>query len=190
MALVTYLFLYQQPISRFIVQAPGLLADASFNRLSQMAIRWLIIAKSTWHATPYLLIFLSWLGLNAAIAVAFWKIIESHIVLEAKVGITLAVLSAYFILGIAVPFLRRGRQQGGSSVIAPLIGSSVVGLLLLGGMGLGIWKLLDSQMQTGGKTVACFALLYYTTLMSLVPTLLLRRKRPAKPTVTPDNCSI
>jgi len=185
----TYLFLYQRQISRFVVDAPGLLADTNLHRFSQVAIRWLAIARSTWRITPYLLVFLAWVGLNAAVVAGFWKLIDSSLGLEAKVGVCLVVFSVYFAVGIAVPVVRHGGQRQ-RPVFAVTVGSTIFGLLLLAGMGLGIWKLLDSQFQTGGKTVACFALLCYTTLMALVPTLLLRRKRSARPKVTPDSCSI
>ena len=186
-AVATYLFLYQQPIRQFAVHAPGVLADMSFNRLSKMAVRWLIIAKYTWRATPYLLIFLSWLGLNAGIVVGFWKLNDGDMSLEAKVGVSVAVLVVYFCMAITLPLLRSGYRQRRPVV---LLSSTLGGLLLLAVMGVGVWKLLGSQIQTGGKTIASFALLCYLTLMSLVPSLLLRRKRSARPDVSPDFCSI
>ncbi len=72
----------------------------SLHRLSKMAIRWLTIAKATWRATPYLLIFALWLGLNTGIVAGLWKLIESPVSLEAKIGISLTVLSGYLIASI------------------------------------------------------------------------------------------
>ncbi len=70
------------------------------------------------------------------------------------------------------------------------MGSIVVGMFMLGGMGLGMWKLLDSQIATLGKTIASFGILCYATLISLIPTVLVRKTWVNTPEVTPDFSSI
>ncbi|KXX75538.1 Endo-1,4-beta-xylanase A [Madurella mycetomatis] len=174
-SLLTYLVSYRRQVLRLLIHSSHLLADTSLNRLSKIAIRWLTIARATWRAAPDLLVIGLWLGLNAVVIMSLWQVIESPIALEAKLGVSLAFLAGYS--GAAIlPLVLRCRQRRDSTSTAIMLGGILAALLMLLGMGVGVWKILGSQLSSSAKTAALLGILCFSALMSLASRLVTSRQ--------------
>lgn len=177
-SLLTYLVFYRRQVLRLLVHSAHLLADTSLNRLSKIAIRWLTIARATWRAAPDLLVNGLWLGLNAVVMMSLWQVIESPIALEVKLGISLAFLAGYS--GAAIlPLVLRYRLRRDRTSTTIMLGGILAASLVLLGMGVGVWKILESQLSSSAKTAALLGILCFSALMSLASRLVTSRQDPS-----------
>lgn len=165
-SLLTYVIFYRHQVLDLVVRSAHVLADTSPNHISKMATKWLAIARATWRAAPDLLIFGLWLGLNAVIIMSLWQVIESSIALEVKQAISLVFLSGYAVAA-TVPLVLRYRQRPGKSSAARLLGAILAVALMLTGMGVGLWKILGSQLAPSAKTAAASGIMCSSAMMSL-----------------------
>jgi len=182
-SLLTYFVFYRQQVLHFLAGSVHAVANTSLNRMSKIAVKWLAIARATWRAAPNHLVRALWLGLHGVILTCLWQVIESPIAIEPKLAVSLVFFLCY--TGATIfPLVLRYRHRRDHASAAIMMGGIMAAVLLLSGVEISVWRILESQLTSSAKTAAASGVLCVSALVSLASKYVASRQQHVNDVIT------